>query len=259
MTGPVSPMTPYACASCGNSLQPTDRFCGACGALVGSCTTCGASLVAGDRFCPQCGMAVQARTGPTTPAPGPSGQGFRTGIGRMNPAATGWPGAAGTMGGPMMPPAQPADPWQQVLARLRVATLGEFEIVREVGRGGMAAVYLAKDMTLGRKVAIKVMAPALLAGEGMVERFKNEAITVAGLNHPNIIQVYAVRQSGDLQFFVMKFVEGKSLDHIIRDEGALPIADIRGLLFMIGSALGYAHRRGVVPRDIKPGNILLDD
>ena len=163
------------------------------------------------------------------------------------------------MGGPMMPPAQPADPWQQVLARLRVATLGEFEIVREVGRGGMAAVYLAKDMTLGRKVAIKVMAPALLAGEGMVERFKNEAITVAGLNHPNIIQVYAVRQSGDLQFFVMKFVEGKSLDHIIRDEGALPIADIRGLLFMIGTALGYAHRRGVVHRDIKPGNILLDE
>jgi eukaryotic-like serine/threonine-protein kinase len=123
----------------------------------------------------------------------------------------------------------------------------------------MAAVYLAKDMTLGRKVAIKVMAPALLAGEGMVERFKNEAVTVAGLNHPNIIQVYAVRQSGDLQFFVMKFVEGKSLDHIIRDEGALPVPLVRGLLFMIGSALGYAHRRGVVHRDIKPGNILLDE
>ncbi len=267
MTGPVSPMTPYACASCRNPLQPTDRFCGACGALVGSCQTCGVSLVAGDRFCPQCGMAVQARTGPSTPAPGLTAAGFRPGLGRANPmTAGGWPigvggamGNMGAVGGPMMPPPQPADPWQQVLARLRVATLGEFEIVREVGRGGMAAVYLAKDMTLGRKVAIKVMAPALLAGEGMVERFKNEAITVAGLNHPNIIQVYAVRQSGDLQFFVMKFVEGKSLDHIIRDEGALPIADIRGLLFMIGSALVYAHRRGVVHRDIKPGHILLDE
>jgi serine/threonine-protein kinase len=200
------------------------------------------------------GMAVQA-VGPTTPTPGVNtGPGFRTGFGRM--AAM---GGVGTFGGPAAPmaPAQPADPWQQVLARLRVATLGEFEIVREVGRGGMAAVYLAKDMTLGRKVAIKVMAPALLAGEGMVERFKNEAVTVAGLNHPNIIQVYAVRQSGDLQFFVMKFVEGKSLDHIIRDEGALPVPLVRGLLFMIGSALGYAHRRGVVHRDIKPDNVLM--
>src|SRR5918911_3103182 len=101
MTGPVSPVTPYACASCGNSLQPTDRFCGACGALVGSCTTCGASLVAGDRFCPQCGMAVQARTGPTTPAPGATGPGFRTGFGRMTPGPgpAAWP--VGTMGGPM--------------------------------------------------------------------------------------------------------------------------------------------------------------
>ncbi|MDQ3950325.1 MAG: Ig-like domain-containing protein [Gemmatimonadota bacterium] len=167
-------------------------------------------------------------------------------------------GTFGAMGGPMAP-AAPVDPWQQVLTRLRVATLGEFEIVREVGRGGMAAVYLAKDMTLGRKVAIKVMAPALLAGEGMLERFKNEAVTVASLSHPNIISVYAVRQSGDLQFFVMKFVEGKSLDHIIRDEGALPIPVIRGLLFMIGVALGYAHRRNVIHRDIKPGNILLDE
>ena len=208
-------------------------------------------------------MAVQGRTGPTTPAPGGTGPGLRTGVGRMGPMGGSWPGGGvgtmGAMGGQMMAPPAPVDPWQQVLARLRVATLGEFEIVREVGRGGMAAVYLAKDMTLGRKVAIKVMAPALLAGEGMLERFKNEAVTVASLNHPNIIQVYGVKQSGDLQFFVMKFVEGRSLDHIIKDEGGLPIPVVRGLLFMIGSALGYAHRRGVVHRDIKPGNILLDE
>jgi serine/threonine protein kinase/uncharacterized protein YjdB len=256
-------MTPYACVSCGNSLQPNDRFCSACGALVGACRTCGASLVAGDRFCPQCGMAVQSGTGPNTPAPGVgTAPGLRTVMGRLGAmSGIGGMGGYGTGGGygPPMVPAAPADPWQQVLARLRGATMGEFEIVREVGRGGMAAVYLAKDLTLGRKVAIKVMAPALLAGEGMVERFTNEARTVAGLSHPNIISVYAVRQSGDLQFFVMKFVEGRSLDHILKDVGGLPIPVVRGLLFMIGSALGYAHRRNVVHRDIKPGNILLDE
>src|SRR5919199_2481343 len=123
MTGPVSPVTPYACASCGNPLQPTDRFCGACGALVGACRTCGASLVAGDRFCPQCGMAVQPGAyGPTTPAPGGmppgavnTGPGFRTVMGRM--------GAAGTFGAGVVPPPAAVDPWQQVLTKLRVATL----------------------------------------------------------------------------------------------------------------------------------------
>src|SRR3712207_960086 len=189
MTGPVSPITP--CASCGNALQPSDRFCGACGALVGACRTCGATLVAADRFCPQCGMAVEPRTGPNTPAPGVGmAPGLRTVMGRLGAmSGMGGPSPYATGGGYGMPmaPAAPADPWQQVLTRLRVATLGEFEIVREVGRGGMAAVYLAKDLTLGRKVAIKVMAPALLAGEGMVERFTNEARTVAGLSHPNII------------------------------------------------------------------------
>jgi serine/threonine-protein kinase len=123
----------------------------------------------------------------------------------------------------------------------------------------MAAVYLAHEVALNRKVAIKVMSPALLTGEGMVRRFRQEAVTVANMSHPHIITIHAVRQIEDLHFFVMKFVEGRSLEHIVRSAGALPIRTVRGLLWMVGNALAYAHRRGVVHRDVKPANILIDE
>ncbi|HKN67006.1 MAG TPA: Ig-like domain-containing protein [Gemmatimonadaceae bacterium] len=147
----------------------------------------------------------------------------------------------------------------KVAAKLRAATAGEFDILRELGRGGMAAVYLAHEVALNRKVAIKVMSPALLTGEGMVRRFRQEAVTVANMSHPHIITIHAVRQIEDLHFFVMKFVEGRSLEHIVRSSGALPIRTVRGLLWMVGNALAYAHRRGVVHRDVKPANILIDE
>lgn len=149
-------------------------------------------------------------------------------------------------------------PWARVTERLRELTRGEYEIVHELGRGGMAAVFLANDLALERRVAIKVMSPALLAGEGMVGRFHREAVTVAKLDHPHIITIYAVRQVEELHFLVLKFVEGRSLDDIIRASGPLPLPIARALLHQVGQALGYAHRRGVVHRDIKPGNILVD-
>jgi serine/threonine-protein kinase len=145
-----------------------------------------------------------------------------------------------------------------VASRLQVATTGEFEIFTELGRGGMAAVYLARDLALNRRVAIKVMAPGLLLGPGMMERFKQEAVTVASLQHAHIVSIYGVRQIGDLHFFVMQFVPGRTLEGVLRDVGALPIPVVRAWLYEIGSALGYAHRRGVIHRDIKPGNILLN-
>ncbi|HEY7378702.1 MAG TPA: protein kinase, partial [Steroidobacteraceae bacterium] len=100
-----------------------------------------------------------------------------------------------------------------MLAALRHATLGDYEILAELGRGGMATVYLAHDIALDRKVAIKVLAPALLLmGEGMIERFKREARTAAALSHPHIIPIYAVKVSDRLLYFVMKHVQGRSLD-----------------------------------------------
>ncbi len=148
--------------------------------------------------------------------------------------------------------------WALVVERLREALAGEFDIEGELGRGGMAAVFRARELALNRRVAIKVMAPGLLLGEGMVERFRQEAITIANLQHANIIGVHSVRTLGDLHLFVMQYVPGRSLDRVIHEWGRLSLASTGAVLYHVGSALDYAHRRGVVHRDVKPGNILLD-
>jgi serine/threonine protein kinase len=150
-------------------------------------------------------------------------------------------------------------PLPTLLQVLRQATLGEYEIVREIGQGGMATVYLAHEIALDRKVAIKVMSPQFVHGADMIERFKREARTAAGLNHPHIIPIYSVRESQQLIFFVMKYVSGRPLDAILRDVGALPFPMARSILADVGSALDFAHRQGVVHRDVKPGNIMIDE
>ena len=146
----------------------------------------------------------------------------------------------------------------ELLGHLREATLGEYDVVGELGRGGMATVYLAHDIALDRQVAIKVMHPGLLMGEGMIDRFKREARTAASLTHPHIIPIHLVRETPRILFFVMKYVEGRSLDTIIAQQGALPIKMAETILLQVGGALGYAHRRGVVHRDVKPANIMID-
>jgi len=142
---------------------------------------------------------------------------------------------------------------------LRQATLGEYEILREIGQGGMATVYLAHEIALDRKVAIKIMSPQFVHGTETIERFKREARTSASLNHPHIIPIYAVRESEHLLFFVMKYLAGRSLDAVLRDAGPLPFPMVRSILSDIGSALDYAHRQGVIHRDVKPGNIMIDE
>jgi hypothetical protein len=141
---------------------------------------------------------------------------------------------------------------------LRRATLGEYDVKGELGHGGMASVFEAHEIALDRKVAIKVMSPALFTTPGMVERFKREARTAASLSHPNIIPIYAVRESPEIVYFVMKYIDGRSLESIVHQLGQMPLPLVQAILYQVGAALGYAHRRHVVHRDVKPANIMID-
>jgi len=144
-----------------------------------------------------------------------------------------------------------------LLERLRSVTIGEYEIRGELGRGGMAVVYLAKDIRLERTVAIKVMLPELMRTDGMAERFILEARISARLQHPNIITVHDVRQREEVIYFVMSLVDGCGLDEITRAGTMLEIDDVRWVLMQAAQALSYANGEGIVHRDVKPGNILL--
>ena len=146
-----------------------------------------------------------------------------------------------------------------LLTQLTEATTGEYQILGELGRGGMAAVYLARDVSLNRKVAIKTMLPELTARHDMVARFKREAQMAAGLSHPHIVQIHTVKQTEKLVYFVMKFIEGRDLVSIMGEHGRLDLNMTRLILQQAASALSFAHHRGVVHRDIKPANIMIDE
>lgn len=186
-----------------------------------TCPGCGLVVPPGDRFCGACGTAI------------------------VDPALTSGDGSR-------------YDPWSELLQKLRQATVGEYEIRGELGRGGMAAVFLAQDLQLNRKVAIKVMLPGLVFGPSMWERFLAEARTAAKLDHPNIIYIHSVREKEHFLYFVMKYVDGRSLDDILLHSETLPVAVAQTILVEVARALEYAHREGVVHRDVKPANIMID-
>lgn len=140
---------------------------------------------------------------------------------------------------------------------LQAALAGEYSLQRELGRGGMGIVYLARDVHLDRDVAIKVL-PSHLAQEGMRERFKREARTAAGLSHPNIVPIHRVGEAGGFVFFVMSYIEGETLGERLRTQGPLPPDEAARILREVAWALAYAHGRGIVHRDVKPDNILLE-
>jgi beta-lactam-binding protein with PASTA domain/predicted Ser/Thr protein kinase len=134
-----------------------------------------------------------------------------------------------------------------------------YQIVRRVGVGGMADVYLAEDTQLGREVALKILHPQYAGDEQFVERFKREALSAAKLQHPNIVQIYDSGKEGDFNFIVMEYVEGRSLKDYLAEEGPLEIKDAARIAGEVLTALAYAHRTGLVHRDIKPGNIMMSD
>ncbi len=136
--------------------------------------------------------------------------------------------------------------------------LGHYEIIAELGRGGMGVVHKALDPALGRVVAIKELAPALADDPALVERFLREARSMAALSDPHIVGIHFIGQENGRPFFVMEFVEGESLGSMLRRLGKLPVADTLKILHQTALGLATAHERGVIHRDIKPGNILVD-
>ena len=142
--------------------------------------------------------------------------------------------------------------------RLRSTLAGRYQVEREVGRGGMATVYLAQDLKHGRPVALKVLHPELAASLGS-ERFLREIQIAARLQHPHILPLYDSGQAGELLYYVMPFVEGESLRDRLTHEKQLPVEDAVQIGRDIAAALDYAHRHGVVHRDIKPENVMLHE
>ncbi len=137
--------------------------------------------------------------------------------------------------------------------------LGDFKLLRQLGSGGMAHVYLAEQTTLQRYVAVKIMKPALMAHSklDMVARFKQEAMMAAGLNHPNIVQVYTIGEDDGLHYIAQEYVQGKDLATMLKGRGKPDVASALHVIRQIASALKASGHAGIVHRDIKPENILV--
>jgi serine/threonine protein kinase len=135
----------------------------------------------------------------------------------------------------------------------------EYDVLEELGRGGMAIVFRARERQLEREVAIKVLPFSLAFDREFVERFQREARTAARLEHPNIIPIYRVGRSGRVIYFIMKFLRGKPLTKVLGERGKLPPPELRRILGEVARALAHAHKSEIVHRDIKPDNIMFDD
>ncbi|MGQ0642920.1 MAG: protein kinase domain-containing protein [Gemmatimonadaceae bacterium] len=145
-----------------------------------------------------------------------------------------------------------------VTGQLRAALAGRYEIDHEIGAGGMATVYVARDLRHGRRVALKALRPELAAVLGS-ERFLSEIHVTANLQHPNLLPLFDSGESAGLLFYVMPYVEGESLRQRLEREKQLPIDETIRIATAVAGALDYAHRHGVIHRDLKPENILLHD
>ncbi len=188
------------------------------------CPVCNAELPDRGRYCPECGSE--------RPSIVPGGSDAR-----------------GTS------PSSAAELHRQRLAR---ALGDQYEIGRLLGRGGFAEVYAARDVRLKREVAVKTLRYDFHASPLLLERFRREAEAMAQLRHPNIMPIYTVGESESLAYFVMPLIRGETVGQRAKREGKLPLDEVRRILFEAASALHHAHRAGMIHRDVKPDNIMLE-
>jgi len=140
-----------------------------------------------------------------------------------------------------------------------VGSLGGYELIRKLGAGGMGAVYLARQVSLDRNVAVKVLQPDLASDAQFVARFTREAFAAAQLNHHNVVQIHELGEQKDTHFFSMEFVEGQTLADVVRSHGTLDPEVAAGYILQAARGLKFAHDHGMVHRDIKPDNLMLND
>jgi serine/threonine protein kinase len=148
---------------------------------------------------------------------------------------------------------------QELLAALRRDLSKDYIVNDLLGRGGMSFVFLAQERELNRQVAIKVLPLQLMSGGDFVERFEREGKIAASLDHPNIVPIFRVGASSTFLWYTMKRIRGRSLEQIVHERGGLPLPEVLNVVQQVGSALHYAHRQGVVHRDVKPANVMIED
>ena len=149
--------------------------------------------------------------------------------------------------------AQPRSP----IENPKIRYFGDYELVEEIARGGMGVVYKARQVTLNRTVALKMILEGRLAGADAVQRFRTEAESAANLHHANIIPIYDIGEQNGQHYFTMAYVEGRTLTDLARDK-PLPGRAAAAYLKIIAEATQYAHQRGIIHRDLKPSNVIID-
>jgi predicted Ser/Thr protein kinase len=175
--------------------------------------------------------------------------------GEMPDGALYCPSCGGTLGDEETDETLPAE----LLSTLRRDLGREYQISDLLGRGGMSFVFLAQERELNRQVAIKVLPLQLLQGPAAADRFEREGKIAASLDHPHIVPIFRVGATSTFLWYTMKRIRGRSLEQVIGERGGLPFSEVLSVLQQVGSALQYAHRHGVVHRDVKPANVMIED
>jgi len=136
--------------------------------------------------------------------------------------------------------------------------IGRYEVLGKIGEGGMGIVYRVHDPALGRDVALKLLRPELSFNQGLVERFMSEARMVAALEHDHVVTIHEVGEADGLPYFTMQYIDGQDLATMLHQRGRFALSEALPILQQVAEALDYAHRKGIIHRDVKPENVLID-